>query len=164
MTESPVANPTIRIVIVEDHPDLRDSWRQIIADAPSFECLECFGNAEDALREIPLYKPDVGLMDINLPGMSGIECTRLLRNIIPKLQVLILTVYKDTGRIFEALEVGASGYLLKRTSPEQLLQAIIEVRNGGSPMTSEVARKVVQSFRKPARLRRRSSPHVRRKF
>jgi len=90
-------------------------------------------------------------MDINLPGMSGIECTRQLRREIPRQQVLILTVYEDSERIFEALEAGASGYLLKRTSPEQLLQAIVEVRNGGSPMTSEVARKVVQSFRKPAR-------------
>jgi len=151
MNDTSSIRSTIRIAIVEDHRDLRESWRQIIDDAPSFECLECFANAEDALREIPLYKPDVVLMDINLPGMSGIECTRLLRGIIPKLQVLILTVYEDTERIFEALEVGASGYLLKRTSPEQLLQAIIEVRDGGSPMTSEVARKVVQSFRKPAR-------------
>ena len=108
-------------------------------------------DAEDALREIPIYRPDVVLMDINLPGMSGIECTRLLRQSVPKLQVLILTVYEESERIFEALEAGASGYLLKRTSPEQLLQAIVEVRNGGSPMSSEVARKVVQSFRKPPR-------------
>lgn len=151
MTISPEATETIRIAIVEDHHDLRDSWREIIDEAPSFECLECFGTGEDALREIPLYKPDVVLMDINLPGMSGIECTRLLRAQIPRLQVLILTVYEDSERIFEALEAGASGYLLKRTSPEQLLQAIIEVRHGGSPMTSEVARKVVQSFRKPAK-------------
>lgn len=151
MTISPQATETIRIAIVEDHHDLRDSWRGIIEDAPSFQCLECFATGEDALREIPLYKPDVVLMDINLPGMSGIECTRLLRAQIPRLQVLILTVYEDSERIFEALEAGASGYLLKRTSPDQLLQAIIEVRNGGSPMTSEVARKVVQSFRKPAK-------------
>ena len=151
MIITPEASKMISIAIVEDHRDLRNSWRGIIDEAPSFECLECFATAEDALREIPLYKPDVVLMDINLPGMSGIECTRLLRAQIPRLQVLILTVYEDSERIFEALEAGASGYLLKRTSPEQLLQAIIEVRNGGSPMTSEVARKVVQSFRKPVK-------------
>jgi DNA-binding NarL/FixJ family response regulator len=151
MTGNPDPTQKIRIAIVEDHGELRESWRKIIDDADSFECLECFGTAEQALREIPLYKPDVVLMDINLPGMSGIDCTRLLRMEIPRLQVLILTVYEDSERIFEALEAGASGYLLKRTSPEQLLEAIVEVRNGGSPMTSEVARKVVQSFRRPAR-------------
>lgn len=151
MTEHPSREGVITVAIVEDHTELRESWRQIIDSAEGFECLECFPAAEQALREIPLYKPDVVIMDINLPGMSGIECTRLLRQEIPRQQVLILTVYEDSERIFEALEAGASGYLLKRTSPEQLLQAIVEVRNGGSPMTSEVARKVVQSFRKPAR-------------
>ncbi len=151
MTENLDSTQKIRIAIVEDHGELRESWRKIIDGGDSFECLECFATAEQALREIPLYKPDVVLMDINLPGMSGIECTRLLRTEMPRLQVLILTVYEDSERIFEALEAGASGYLLKRTSPEQLLEAIVEVRNGGAPMTSEVARKVVQSFRRPAR-------------
>ena len=145
--------PTITVAIVEDHAELRGSWCKIIKAAPSFECLCTYANAEDALREIPILKPDVVLMDINLPGMSGIECTRLLRTRNPRQQVLILTVYEDSDRIFEALEAGASGYLLKRTSPEQLLEGIIEVRNGGSPMTSEVARKVVQSFRRPARFK-----------
>jgi DNA-binding NarL/FixJ family response regulator len=151
MSEQAEKGQVITVAIVEDHTELRESWRRIIDSAPDFECLECFPTAEQALREIPLYKPDVVIMDINLPGMSGIECTRQLRREIPRQQVLILTVYEDSERIFEALEAGASGYLLKRTSPEQLLQAIVEVRNGGSPMTSEVARKVVQSFRKPAR-------------
>jgi len=123
---------TIRVAIVEDDPDIRQSLALLIKGTPG-------------------YEPDVVLMDINLPGMSGIECTRLLRDRNPRQQVLILTVYEDSDRIFEALQAGASGYLLKRTSPEQLLQGIIEVRNGGSPMTSEVARKVVQSFRRPAR-------------
>ncbi len=151
MTENHVPNGKITLVIVEDHSELRESWRKIIDNEPSFECLECFATAEQALREIPLFKPDVVLMDINLPGMSGIECTKRLRAEIPRQQVLIFTVYEDSERIFEALEAGASGYLLKRTSQEQLIQAIVEVRNGGSPMTSEVARKVVQSFRKPAK-------------
>ena len=151
MSEQAEKAQVITVAIVEDHTELRESWRRIIDSAPDFECLECFPTAEQALREIPLYKPDVVIMDINLPGMSGIDCTRQLRREIPRQQVLILTVYEDSERIFEALEAGASGYLLKRTTPEELLNAIMEVRNGGSPMTSEVARKVVQSFRKPAR-------------
>ena len=153
MKEQAPSLPKITVAIVEDHAELRGSWCEIIEAAPSFECMCTYANAEDALREIPILKPDVVLMDINLPGMSGIECTRLLRTRNPRQQVLILTVYEDSDRIFEALEAGASGYLLKRTSPEQLLEGIIEVRNGGSPMTSEVARKVVQSFRRPARFK-----------
>lgn len=151
MFTEPTSECPIRIAIVEDHTALRDTWQECISAAPFFECLATFANGEEALRFIPTLRPDVVLMDINLPGMSGIECTRLLRETIPRQQVLILTVYEDSDRIFEALEAGASGYLLKRTSPEQLLEAIVEVRNGGSPMTSEVARKVVQSFRRPAR-------------
>jgi DNA-binding NarL/FixJ family response regulator len=151
MNTASTAGETIRVAIVEDHADLRESWRQLIDTGGNFECLASYGDAEAALREIPLLKPDVVLMDINLPGMSGIECTRRLREKMPQLQVLILTVYEDSDRIFEALQAGASGYLLKRTAPEGLLGAIIDVRNGGSPMTSEVARKVVRSFRKPAR-------------
>ena len=153
MKEQAPSPTKITVAIVEDHAELRRSWCEIIKAAPSFECMSTYANAEDALREIPILKPDVVLMDINLPGMSGIECTRLLRTRNPRQQVLILTVYEDSDRIFEALEAGASGYLLKRTSPEQLLEGIIEVRNGGSPMTSEVARKVVQSFRRPARFK-----------
>ncbi len=151
MSSGPESREVITVAIVEDHAELRESWRRIIDADPSFKCLECYGTAEQALREIPLYKPAVVLMDINLPGMSGIECTRLLRNQIPRQQVLILTVYEDSEQIFEALEAGASGYLLKRTTPDQLLQAIVEVSRGGAPMTSEVARKVVQSFRRPLR-------------
>jgi DNA-binding NarL/FixJ family response regulator len=151
MKQENASDAMIRVAIVEDHSALRGSWQEIIDANPGFECLDSYASGEAALREIPHLKPDVVLMDINLPGMSGIECTRLLREKNPRQQVLILTVYEDSERIFEALEAGASGYLLKRTSPEQLLQAIVEVRNGGSPMTSEVARKVVQSFRRPAR-------------
>jgi DNA-binding NarL/FixJ family response regulator len=160
MNEAAPSPAVTTIAIVEDHAGLRDSWRQIIETAAGFECLGSYATAEDGLREIPLLQPDVVLMDINLPGMSGIECTRLLRVRNPRTQVLILTVYEDADRIFEALEAGASGYLLKRTSPEQLLQAIVEVRNGGSPMTSEVARKVVQSFRKPARSKAAEDAHL----
>jgi DNA-binding NarL/FixJ family response regulator len=137
------------VVIVEDHADLRESWAALIGQAAGFRCTGACGTGEEALRVIPALAPDVVLMDINLPGMSGIECTSRLKEQLPGLQVIILTVYEDHERIFQALQAGASGYLLKRTPPDAILAAIVEVKQGGAPMTSEVARKVVQSFRKP---------------
>jgi DNA-binding NarL/FixJ family response regulator len=140
---------TTSVAIVEDHADLRESWAALIGNAAGFRCAGTFGTGEDALGSIPAVAPDVVLMDINLPGMSGIECTSRLKEKLPDLQVIILTVYEDHDRIFNALQAGASGYLLKRTPPDAILAAIVEVKQGGAPMTSEVARKVVQSFRKP---------------
>jgi DNA-binding NarL/FixJ family response regulator len=139
------------VAIVEDHVDLSRSWAELIEDTPGYRCVCVCDTAEMALREIPRHNPDVVLMDINLPGRSGIECTEQLKAKLPGVQVLVLTVYEETDRIFRALQAGASGYLLKRTSPEQLIDAIRDVKQGGAPMTPEVARKVVQSFRKPAR-------------
>ena len=138
------------VAIVEDHADLSESWAQLLEAAPGYRCVCVCDTAEQALQEIPRHQPDVVLMDINLPGLSGIECTERLKAKMPGVQVLVLTVYEETERIFRALQAGASGYLLKRTTPERLLEAIQEVKQGGSPMTPEVARKVVQSFRKPA--------------
>jgi DNA-binding NarL/FixJ family response regulator len=138
------------VAIVEDHVDLCESWAQLINETPGYRCVCTCDTAEKALQVIPRHSPDVVLMDINLPGLSGIECTERLKTKMPGVQVLILTVYEETERIFRALQAGASGYLLKRTSPEQLLSAIKDVKQGGAPMTPEVARKVVQSFRKPA--------------
>lgn len=139
----------IRVAIVEDHAELRESWSALIDSATGMECVARCVSGEDALTTIPPLIPDVVLMDINLPGMSGIDCTRQLKALIPSVQVIILTIYEDHERIFQALQAGASGYLLKRTPPDAILAAIVEVRQGGAPMTSEVARKVVQSFRKP---------------
>ena len=107
-------------------------------------------SAEDALKELPGVKPDVVLMDINLPGMNGVECVRQLKPLLPQTQVMMLTVYEDTENIFNALAAGANGYMLKRTSSKELIEAIHEVQRGGSPMTMHIARKVVQSFQKTA--------------
>jgi DNA-binding NarL/FixJ family response regulator len=105
-------------------------------------------DAEAALEEIPYRQPDVVLMDIQLPGMSGIECIRQIKSINPKIQFMMMTVYEDAENIFKSLEAGASGYLLKNTSPKKILEAIIELKEGGSPMSGEIARKVVSSFSK----------------
>jgi DNA-binding NarL/FixJ family response regulator len=108
-----------------------------------------FPTAEDALKTLPQLKPDVVLMDINLPGMNGVECVRELKRILPDTQIVMLTVYEDTDNIFNALAAGATGYLLKRSTKKEILESIQEVYNGGSPMTAHIARKVVQSFQRP---------------
>jgi len=136
----------ITVAIVEDDDGLRSSLRSVLEDAQRFKCLGTFASAEDALRDIPKHPPEVVLMDINLPGMSGIECVRNLRELLPKCRVIMITVYRDNERIFEALRAGASGYLLKRATPKIILDAILDVHQGGSPMSSEVARKVVEAF------------------
>ena len=126
---------------------IRDS---VLNRAEGFHCVSDYGNAEDALKDLPNVKPEVVLMDINLPGMNGVECVRQLKQLLPTVQVMMLTVYEDTENIFNALAVGASGYMLKRTPQAQLLDAIRDVHRGGSPMTTHIARLVVQSFQKPA--------------
>ena len=118
--------------------------------AEGFRCLSHYPNAEDAIKALPRDKPEVVLMDINLPGMNGVECVRQLKQVMPTLQVMMLTVYEDTENIFNALAAGATGYLLKRTPQPQLLEAIREVHRGGSPMTTHIARKVVLSFQQSA--------------
>jgi DNA-binding NarL/FixJ family response regulator len=136
----------IKIGIVEDNRDLRETLQQMVEDAPGLRFVCAFSNAEDAIRSLPKYAPDVVLMDIHLPYRSGIECTRRLKDLCPDLQVLILTVYEDNESIFDALKAGASGYLLKRSSPVEILAAIADVRLGGAPMSSQIARQVVASF------------------
>ncbi len=138
----------ISVSIVDDEKDLRQSITTFVNGSPGFKCMGAYGSAEAALKGLPTDRPDVVLMDINLGGMSGIECVEKLKVQAPELQILMLTVYEDTDQIFQALAAGASGYLLKRSSPTKLLQAIREVHTGGSPMTSSIARKVVASFRK----------------
>jgi DNA-binding NarL/FixJ family response regulator len=154
VTSSP---PTSRVVpgrltkvaIVEDDALVRGSLAQLINDVPGCNCSCVCSTAEEALRQIPKVAPDVVLMDIHLPGLSGIECARRLKETLPTLQILMLTVYEDNERIFNALQAGASGYLLKRAEPEEILSAINEVLAGGAPMSSQIARRVVESFRKP---------------
>ncbi len=139
----------ISVSIVEDNDKLRGTLAKVIGRAEGFRFVSDYANAEDAIANLPKAKPDVVLMDINLPGMNGVECVRKLKSILPKLQVMMLTVYEDTENIFNALAAGANGYMLKRTPTKDLLEAIREVNRGGSPMTTHIARLVVQSFQKP---------------
>jgi DNA-binding NarL/FixJ family response regulator len=139
----------ISVSIVEDNDKLRGTLAKVIGRAEGFRFVSDYANAEDAVAELPKAKPDVVLMDINLPGMNGVECVRKLKSILPQMQVMMLTVYEDTENIFNALAAGANGYMLKRTPTKELLEAIREVNRGGSPMTTHIARMVVQSFQKP---------------
>jgi len=138
---------SIRVSIVEDDARIRASLARLIDGGPRFRCVSQHESAERAIAELPGVGPDVLLMDINLPGMSGVECVRRVKALLPATQVVMLTVYEDTDLIFAALAAGATGYLLKRTPPDELLDGIRDVHRGGSPMTGHIARKVVQSFR-----------------
>jgi len=140
----------ISVSIVEDSDKFRETLARVLNRAEGFRCISHYPNAEDALKALPQDKPEVVLMDINLPGMNGVECVRQLKQVLPGVQVMMLTVYEDTENIFNALAAGATGYMLKRTSRDELLEAIREVHRGGSPMTTHIARKVVQSFLRTA--------------
>ena len=137
----------ITVSIVDDEADLREHIAGYLAAAGNIACKSAYASAEEALAHLPQDQPDVILMDINLGEMDGIECVRRLTAIMPKAQVLMLTVFEDPDQIFRALSAGASGYLLKRLSPKKLLEAIEDVCAGGSPMSAPIARKVVQSFK-----------------
>jgi DNA-binding NarL/FixJ family response regulator len=136
----------VTVSIVEDNEQLRGTLAQVINRAAGYKCVSHYGSAEEALKALPQVAPEVVLMDINLPGINGVECVRQLKQLLPNTQVVMLTVYEDTDNIFNALAAGAAGYLLKRTSSAELIEAIREVHNGGSPMTTHIARKVTQSF------------------
>ncbi len=135
-----------KVAIVEDNATLREYLAEVISNTPGHRCVCACASAEEAVVEIPAHKPNVVLMDIHLPGESGIACTARLREKMPNLQVIMLTVYKDIKMIFQALKAGACGYVLKRSDEKEILAAIAEVRAGGAPMTSEIARMVVRSF------------------
>lgn len=137
------------VAIVEDNATLRSFLVDLINATPGHRCLCACDSAEEALVKIPKHQPNVVLMDIHLPRQSGIECTAQLRHELPETHVIILTVYKDIDTIFKALKAGACGYLLKRSKESEILEAIAEVRAGGAPMTSEIARMLVRSFREP---------------
>jgi DNA-binding NarL/FixJ family response regulator len=143
-------NRMTKIAIVEDNATVRNTLARWIEQAPGLNCICLCSSAEEALEKLPKLEPDVVLMDIQLPNRSGIECTARLRQICPKAQVIMVTVYRDYDRIFQAMKAGACGYLLKRSSEEELIRAIAEVRAGGAPMSGEIARRVVESFRGPA--------------
>lgn len=137
----------IRVAIVEDDEGIRSSLTTMLERSPDCRPVASFPDAESALAELPRHRPDVVLVDINLPGLDGIECVRRLKRQLPDTQFLMLTVYGDSDRLFRSLMAGATGYLLKRTPSAGVLAAIREARAGGSPMTPQIARQVVQYFR-----------------
>ncbi len=149
----PASDTRLRVVLVEDKPDVRESWARLIDSFADFQCVGMCVSGEEALRVIPELKPQVVLMDIFLPRMSGVECTARLKELLPGIRVVMLTAVDDDEMVFLALEAGADGYLLKRTKPDDLRAALLDVLSGGAPMTSEIARRVIESFRKKARSR-----------
>ena len=136
----------IRIAVVEDDAGLRDTFQQIFGTAPDFRVVGAFADAETALRQPPAKTPDVVLMDINLPGMSGIDCLRRLKETMPKVRVIMVTVYDDDDRLFQSLVAGADGYLLKRATRLRLLDSVREIVSGGAPISPQVARRMVEYF------------------
>jgi DNA-binding NarL/FixJ family response regulator len=146
---APPTNLT-RVGVVEDNPALGAALEKIVDSEPGCRCVGVWTSAEKALAEIPQWRPDVVLMDIHLPGMSGIEATARLKRSAPELPVIMVTVYRDHDKIFQALKAGACGYLLKRSTPAEIRRAIVEVRAGGAPMSAEIARRVVEAFHGPA--------------
>ena len=138
--------PKKTVIIVEDDRGLREQFEELLETAPDIKCLGAFDSAEAALPQILAKKPDIVLMDIKLPGMSGIQCVAAIKKVLPTMQVIMVTIYEDSERIFRALKSGANGYLVKSSPPEQLLEAIRDVFKGGAPMSSHIARKVVKHF------------------
>lgn len=138
--------PLIRVSLVEDDTVTRESLTQLLGGTPGMECLHAYPTAERAMREVPQHPPDVLIMDLHLPGASGVTCIRNLKTLLPALQILVLTTYEDTESIFDSLRAGASGYLLKRSMAADIIGAIREVHEGGSPMSMNIARKVVTYF------------------
>jgi DNA-binding NarL/FixJ family response regulator len=144
----------ITLSLVEDDLKTRETLVALLGDEPRVRCLTTYATAEDALRGIPKERPEVALIDINLPGTNGIECTRALKMKLPELKILMLTTYNDADLIFDSLRAGAQGYLLKKTMPAELIAAVEQVHAGGAPMSMQVATKVVDYFHE------RASPEV----
>ena len=138
----------ITVAIVDDDKDVRDGIAILINGTSGYQCVGAFSGAEQALDQIPRLAIDVVLMDINMPQISGIECVTKLKLLQPSLQIMMLTSFEDDEKIFQSLLAGASGYLLKKTPPAKLLEAIEEIYNGGSPMSNQIARKVVETFQR----------------
>jgi len=141
------AHMPIKVAIVEDNDEIREGLALLINGSPGFCCVASYASAEEALAEMLDEPPDVVLMDIHLPKMSGIECVARLKERLPQLQIMMLTVYEDDDLVFKSLVAGATGYILKKTPPSELLEAIQVLYNGGSPMSNQIARKVVEAFR-----------------
>ena len=142
-------NKQTNVAIVEDNHALGESLRQIVESSPDYKCIGVWRSGEEGLPKIDAFRPDVILMDINLPGMSGIDATARIKDFLPDIQIIMVTVYRDLDKIFEALKAGASGYLLKRSTPAEVRAAIADVRSGGAPMSAQIARRVVEAFHRP---------------
>ena len=138
----------IGICIIEDMVDIQHGLRSVIESDERLHWIRSFETAEEAMEWIPKLKPDVVITDINLPGKNGIECVFELKNLNPAIQFIMFTIYEDNDQVFEALKAGATGYILKNTDPEKIVEAILELHEGGSPMSPKIARKVLQSFNK----------------
>ena len=138
----------IQVAIVEDIREIREGLQMLINLSDGFNCSHVYANAEEALKALPIERPDVVLMDINLPGMTGVECVRRVKPHCPATQFIMSTVYEDDENVFESLKAGATGYLLKKTVPARILEAIAEVHNGGSPMSTQIARRIIVTFQK----------------
>jgi len=143
------AQTPVTVAVVEDSPTVRRNLNRWLDRTPGFKCVCTCANGVEALRVIPECQPQVVLMDIQMPKMSGVECTAQLKHLLPATQIIVLTVYEDTETIFNALRAGACGYLLKRSSHQEILNAIREILQGGAPMTSAIARKLVTAFQEP---------------
>src|SRR5688572_11946943 len=142
----------IQVSVVEDDAGVRANLAKMIDSSPGFQCHAMYPDGPTALKHIPANRPDVVLMDINMPGMLGTECVRQLKSVAPDVPVLMLTVYDDSEQIFKSLQAGATGYLLKRTPKDKLLEAIREITDGGAPMSRQIARRVVRYFQEASQL------------
>jgi DNA-binding NarL/FixJ family response regulator len=138
----------ITVCIIEDINEIQLGLKHIIENDDRFLLLKCFNNAEDAMEELPLLIPNIVIADINLPGKSGIECVEKIKNIVPAIQFIMFTIYEDNDQVFEAIKAGANGYILKNTPPEKIIESLIDLSEGGSPMTAKVARKVIANLQK----------------
>jgi DNA-binding NarL/FixJ family response regulator len=148
MTDKP--DMRIKVGLVEDDAIARNSWVTLLNAHPQLSCIADCATAEEAIQRLPEAKPDVIMMDINLPGMSGIKCTAQLKALLPRVHILMVTAFSNDDYIFEALKAGASGYLLKSKSADEVSDAILNVMEGGVPMTGQIARRVIAVFRQPA--------------
>lgn len=146
---SPTSRPPIEVAIIEDNVPLGDSLRMVVDSMEQARCIGVWTSAEEGLKKIDAFRPTIVLMDINLPGMSGIEATAVLKRDFPEIQVIIVTVHRENEKIFEALKAGACGYLIKRSRASEVRQAILDVHSGGAPMSAEIARRVVEAFHSP---------------
>ena len=144
-------NNIVTVSIVEDMDEIRGRLKSILEESGEFACMAVYNNAEDALKELPVSHPDIVLMDINLPGMNGIECIQKVKALCPEILFMMFTIYEDSEQVFQALAAGASGYLLKKTPHDQIASALKELYQGGSPMSTQIARKVVAYFQKKTR-------------